>query len=72
MTDVLSLFAFFLMFFLVTPHRYGWPFQRENMDVVSIRLEPDTVIQGFVQGVTGMREGGKRRLLIPRGESLKF
>lgn len=45
--------------------RYGWPFQQEAENDVTYRLGRDKLISGFVQGITGMREGGKRRLLIP-------
>lgn len=45
--------------------RYGWPFQREGEDEIILVLDRDRLIQGFQIGMMGMREGGKRRLLIP-------
>lgn len=45
--------------------RYGWPFQRETDDDLTILLDDDRLIRGFRQGIVGMREGGKRRMLIP-------
>lgn len=45
--------------------RYGWPFQREEEEDVSYVIGKDALIQGFVQGILGMKEGGKRRILIP-------
>lgn len=45
--------------------RYGWPFQQEADDYSTFVLSRDRLIPGFVQGIQGMREGGKRRLFIP-------
>ena len=45
--------------------RYGWPIQKEDADSVTFVLGRDRLIRGFEQGVLGMREGGKRRMLIP-------
>lgn len=45
--------------------RYGWPFQRAQDDAVTFVIGRDRLVQGFVQGILGMREGGKRRMLIP-------
>lgn len=45
--------------------RYGWPYQREEDDEVSFDLNREPLIDGFVQGILGMKEGGKRRILIP-------
>lgn len=45
--------------------RYGWPYQREEGDEVSFDLTREPLIDGFVQGILGMKEGGKRRILIP-------
>lgn len=45
--------------------RYGWPYQREGDDDDSFDIARDPLIDGFVQGILGMREGGKRRILIP-------
>lgn len=45
--------------------RYGWPIQKEDADSVTFVLGRDRLIHGFEQGVVGMREGGKRRMLIP-------
>ncbi len=44
--------------------RYGWPFQSEPAETI-YNLSRDTLIPGFVEGVTTMRVGGKRRLIIP-------
>lgn len=45
--------------------RYGWPIQKEDADEVSFVIGKDRLIEGFEQGLMGMREGGKRRMLIP-------
>lgn len=45
--------------------RYGWPIQKEDAEEVKLVLGKGDLIQGFELGVDGMREGGKRRLLIP-------
>lgn len=45
--------------------RYGWPFQRAPDDDITMLVTNDLLIPGFVQGLRGMREGGKRRILIP-------
>lgn len=45
--------------------RYGWPIQKEDAEQVILQLGQGTLIQGFEIGMQGMREGGKRRLLIP-------
>lgn len=45
--------------------RYGWPFQREPDEYVTLHVSDGELIEGFVQGILGMREGGKRRILIP-------
>jgi FKBP-type peptidyl-prolyl cis-trans isomerase FkpA len=45
--------------------RYGWPFQRESEEAVMVRLGGGTM-EGFSEGVVGMREGGKRRLVVPK------
>lgn len=45
--------------------RYGWPIQKEDADEVMLTLGKDALIPGFVQGVVGMREGGKRRIFVP-------
>lgn len=45
--------------------RYGWPIQKEDAEQVILQLGKGKLIQGFEIGVQGMREGGKRRLLIP-------
>lgn len=44
--------------------RYGWPYQREGAEE-TYRLGVDKLISGFEEGVLGMREKGKRRLVIP-------
>lgn len=44
--------------------RYGWPFQSEPAENI-FNLTRDTLIPGFIEGVTTMRAGGKRRLIIP-------
>lgn len=52
----------------ILPGRYGWPFQKETADPVTLRLtDENDIIAGFREGVLGMREGGKRRLVIPKG-----
>lgn len=45
--------------------RFGWPYQREEDDPVAFDMARDPLIDGFVQGIVGMKEGGKRRILIP-------
>lgn len=45
--------------------RYGWPIQNETADEVSFVLGRDKLIQGFEIAIQGMREGGKRRMVIP-------
>jgi FKBP-type peptidyl-prolyl cis-trans isomerase FkpA len=45
--------------------RYGWSFQRESDDAVTVSLG-EGVMEGFRQGLVGMREGGKRRLVVPK------
>lgn len=45
--------------------RYGWPIQKEDADPVTIVFGKDRLIRGFEMGLAGMREGGKRRMLIP-------
>ncbi|KAI0566550.1 FKBP-type peptidyl-prolyl cis-trans isomerase [Gracilaria domingensis] len=45
--------------------RYGWPIQNEEADEVKITLGKDKLIIGFEMALMGMREGGKRRMLIP-------
>ena len=44
--------------------RYGWPFQNEPAETV-YNLSKDLLIPGFIEGVTTMNAGGKRRLIIP-------
>ncbi|PXF48070.1 Peptidyl-prolyl cis-trans isomerase FKBP17-1, chloroplastic [Gracilariopsis chorda] len=45
--------------------RYGWPIQNEEADEIRITLGRDRLIKGFEMAIMGMREGGKRRMLIP-------
>lgn len=45
--------------------RYGWPFQQEDGTETRYTLGRDKLIVGFEEGIRGMREGGKRRILIP-------
>lgn len=45
--------------------RYGWPIQKEDAEPVTFVLGRDRLIRGFEQAILGMREGGKRRMLIP-------
>ena len=45
--------------------RYGWPIQREDADDVSFTMGKDKLIRGFEMALLGMREGGKRRMVIP-------
>lgn len=44
--------------------RYGWPYQRDGAED-TFRIGRDNLITGFEEGVLGMREKGKRRLIIP-------
>lgn len=44
--------------------RYGWPVQKEGAEC-ELALGTGRVIRGVEVGLVGMREGGKRRLLIP-------
>lgn len=45
--------------------RYGWPIQNEDADEIRLTLGTDRLIKGFEMAIMGMREGGKRRMLIP-------
>lgn len=45
--------------------RYGWPIQKEDADEVALVVGRGKLIEGFEMGVDGMREGGKRRIVIP-------
>lgn len=45
--------------------RYGWPIQKEDADEVSFLVGKDKLIRGFEIALQGMREGGKRRMIIP-------
>lgn len=45
--------------------RYGWPIQKEDADEVSLVVGRGELIEGFEMGLDGMREGGKRRIIIP-------
>ncbi|CAN8070693.1 unnamed protein product [Agarophyton chilense] len=45
--------------------RYGWPIQNENADEITVTVGTDALISGFEMALMGMRQGGKRRMLIP-------
>lgn len=55
--------------------RFGWSFQREDAGEVAVKVAPgEELIRGFREGVAGdggsispMMEGGKRRIVIPKG-----
>ena len=56
----------------VTVHYAGW-LENENLvgssyalgAPLTIRLASDNVIEGWVEGIPGMREGGERQLVVP-------
>lgn len=60
--------------------RFGWTFQREDADEVSLKIGAgDDLIRGFREGLAGdgatippMMEGGKRRIVIPKGAFFTF
>jgi len=39
---------------------------------LTIRLDPESVSPGWVQGLPGMREGGRRRLVVPTKLTSRF
>lgn len=47
--------------------RYGWPYQQEDGAETRYTIGRDKMIAGFEEGIRGMREGGKRRMVIPPG-----
>ena len=44
----------------------------ETGDPVQFLLDPNSLIQGWVDGIPGMKVGGKRKLIIPPNATLIF
>jgi FKBP-type peptidyl-prolyl cis-trans isomerase FkpA len=40
-------------------------FEGVTVEPIRFRLTPNQVIQGWIEGISGMQEGGKRRLVVP-------